>query len=49
MSYTLGDGRERLKVASLVLTGPYDGRPYSRSDLLQGIADALNATGPVSA
>ena len=49
MSYTLGDGRERLKEASLVLTGPYDGRPYSRSDLLQGISDALNATGAVSA
>ena len=46
---TLGDGRDRLKEASLILTGPYDGRPYNRSDLLQGIAAALNATEAVSA
>ena len=48
MAYTLGDGRDRLKEASLILTGPYDGRLYNRSDLLQGIAAALNTTEAVS-
>ena len=48
MSCKLGDGRERLKEASLILTGPYDGRPYNRSDILQGISAALNSTEAVS-
>ena len=39
MSYALGDSRERLREASLILTGPYDGRPYNRSDFLQGIKE----------
>ena len=43
------DCRERLKEASLILTGPYDGRPYNRSDFLEGIADALGTTEAVSA
>ena len=29
---TLGDSRTRLKENSLVFTGPFDGRPYDRSD-----------------
>jgi len=49
MSYSLGDNRERLKEASLILTGPFEGRPYSRSDFLEGIAAALKTSEPVSA
>ena len=49
MTCNLEDCRERLKEASLILTGPYDGRPYSRSDFMQGIAAAFKCSGPVSA
>ena len=48
MTYNLEDRRERLKEASLILTGPYDGRPYSRSDFMQGIAAAFKSSQPVS-
>jgi hypothetical protein len=46
MAASLGDSRDRLKDLSLIFTGPYDGRPYERTDFRTAIEDATGE--PVS-
>ena len=46
MAASLGDSRDRLKDLSLIFTGPYDGRPYARTDFRTTIEDATGE--PVS-